>query len=170
MSTSISGQAGPGTRHLRRHAAGSGREAATVDLTLDSEESQDEEDNDILDSSDRTMVTFSSLNFLPLLNLSCTCFLAFLQILYLYNMYIMSCIFSLSLSVPVLVFFYTVLQLFALVFCFGDQVLSPGSSLATDFLEWFHCGEWHRENFSSPAWNSVLLATNLDDGSFFCPG
>ena len=42
---------------------------------------------------------------------------------------------SLSLSVPVLVFFFhTVLQLFALVFCFGDQVLSPGSSLATDFL------------------------------------
>ena len=39
------------------------------------------------DSSDRTMVTFSS--FLPLLNLSCTCFLAFLQILYLYNMYIL---------------------------------------------------------------------------------
>ena len=39
-----------------------------------------------------------------------------------------------SLSVPVLVFFHTVLQLFALVFCFGDQVLSPGSSLATDFL------------------------------------
>ena len=32
------------------------------------------------------------------------------------------------------VFFCTVLQLFALVFCFGDQVLSPGSSLATDFL------------------------------------
>ena len=47
MSTSISGQAGPGTRHLRGHAAGSGREAATVDLTRDSEESQDEEDNDI---------------------------------------------------------------------------------------------------------------------------
>ena len=41
-----------------------------------------------------------------------------------------------SLSVPVLVFFFfcTVLQLFALVFCFGDQVLSSGSSLATDFL------------------------------------
>ena len=38
-------------------------EAATVDLTRDSEESQ--EDNDICDSSDRTMVTFSS--FLPLL-------------------------------------------------------------------------------------------------------
>ena len=47
MSTSISGQAGPETRHLRGHAAGSGREAATVDLTCDSEESQDEEDNDI---------------------------------------------------------------------------------------------------------------------------
>ena len=31
-------------------------------------------------------------------------------------------------------FFCTVLQLFALVFSFGDQVLSPGSSLATDFL------------------------------------
>ena len=40
------------------------------------------------------------------------------------------------LSVPaVLVFFCcTVLQLFALFFCFGDQVLSPGSSLATDFF------------------------------------
>ena len=47
MSTSISGQAGLGTRHLRGHAAGSGREAAKVDLTRDSEESQDEEDNDI---------------------------------------------------------------------------------------------------------------------------
>ena len=32
------------------------------------------------------------------------------------------------------VFFCTVLQLLALVFCFGDQVLSPGSSLATDFF------------------------------------
>ena len=31
-------------------------------------------------------------------------------------------------------FFCTVFQLFTLVFCFGDQVLSPGSSLATDFL------------------------------------
>ena len=41
MSTSISGQAGPGTHHLRGHAAGSGREAARVDLTRDSEESQD---------------------------------------------------------------------------------------------------------------------------------
>ena len=67
-------------------------------------------------------------------NLSCTCFLAFLQILYLHNMNIMSCIFHFN-SVPVLVFFFcTVLQLLALVFCFGDQVLSPGSSLATDFL------------------------------------
>ena len=36
-------QAGPGKRHLRGHAAGSGRKAATVD----SDESQDEEDNDI---------------------------------------------------------------------------------------------------------------------------
>ena len=35
--------AGPGTRHLRGHAAGSGGKAATVDLTCDSEESQDEE-------------------------------------------------------------------------------------------------------------------------------
>ena len=26
------------------------------------------------------------------------------------------------------------MQLIALVFCFGDKVLSPGSSLATDFL------------------------------------
>ena len=41
-------QAGPGKRDLRGHAAGSGRKAATVDiLTPDSEESQDEEDNDI---------------------------------------------------------------------------------------------------------------------------
>ena len=41
-------QAGPGKRHLQGHAAGSGRKAATVDiLTRDSEESQDEEDNDI---------------------------------------------------------------------------------------------------------------------------
>ena len=39
--------AGPGTRHLRGHAAGSGRKAATVDLTRDSDESQDEEDNNI---------------------------------------------------------------------------------------------------------------------------
>ena len=46
MSTSISGQAGPGARHLRGHAAGSGREAAKVDLTRDSQESQDEEDNE----------------------------------------------------------------------------------------------------------------------------
>ena len=36
MLTSISGQAGPGTRHLRGHAAGSSREAATVDLSRDS--------------------------------------------------------------------------------------------------------------------------------------
>ena len=38
MSTSIrfSGQAGPGTRHLGGHAAGSGREAATVDFSHDS--------------------------------------------------------------------------------------------------------------------------------------
>ena len=47
MSTSICGQAGLGKSHLRRHAAGSGREAATVNLTRDSEESQDEEDNGI---------------------------------------------------------------------------------------------------------------------------
>ena len=43
-------QEGPGKRHLRGHAAGSGRKAATVDnLTRDSdhEESQDEEENDI---------------------------------------------------------------------------------------------------------------------------
>ena len=40
-------QAGPGTRHLRGHAAGRGRKAATVDLTRYSEESRDEEDNDI---------------------------------------------------------------------------------------------------------------------------
>ena len=41
-------QAGPGKRHLRGHAAGSGRKAATVDILIhDSEESQDEEDNDI---------------------------------------------------------------------------------------------------------------------------
>ena len=41
-------QAGPGKGYLRGHAAGSGRKAATVDiLTRDSEESQDEEDNDI---------------------------------------------------------------------------------------------------------------------------
>ena len=41
-------QAGPGKRHLRGHAAGSRRKAATVDiLTRDSEESQDEEDKDI---------------------------------------------------------------------------------------------------------------------------
>ena len=128
MSTSISAQAGPGTRHLRGHAAGSGREAATVDLTRDSEEFQDEEDNDIWDSSDRTMVTFSS--FLPLLHLSCTCFLAFLQILYLYNMYIMSCIFS--LSVPVLVFFF---HRFATV-RFGVLLWRPG------FKSWFQFGDW----------------------------
>ena len=78
------------------------------------------------------MVTFSS--FLHLLNLSCTCFQAFLQILYLYNMYIMSCIFTKPKCTGSRVFFCTVLQLFTLVFCFGDQVLSPGSSLATDFL------------------------------------
>ena len=48
MSTSIRGQAGPGTRHLRRHAAGSGREGRHGGFnTRDSEESQDEEDNDI---------------------------------------------------------------------------------------------------------------------------
>ena len=28
--------------------------------------------------------------------------------------------------------------------------LCPGSNLATYFWEWFHCGEWHRKNFSSP--------------------
>ena len=40
------------------------------------------------------------------------------------------------LRVPAVIvsFFCTVLQLFALVLCFGDQVLSPGSSLATDFF------------------------------------
>ena len=38
--------AGPGTRHLRGHAADSGRKADTVDLTCDSEESQDEENID----------------------------------------------------------------------------------------------------------------------------
>ena len=37
-------QTGPGTRHFRGHAAGSGRKAATMDLTCDSEESQDEDD------------------------------------------------------------------------------------------------------------------------------
>ena len=41
-------QAGPGKRHLRGHAAGSGRKAATVDILIrNSEESQDEEGNDI---------------------------------------------------------------------------------------------------------------------------
>ena len=41
-------EAGPGKCRLRGHAAGSGRKAATVKiLTRDSEESQDEEDNDI---------------------------------------------------------------------------------------------------------------------------
>ena len=73
------------------------------------------------------MVTFSS--FLPLLILSCVYFLAFLQI---FNLYI-SLEFLLSVHAA-LVFFCTVLQLFDLVLCFGDQVLSPGSSLATDFL------------------------------------
>ena len=62
--------AGPGTRHLGGHAAGSGRKAATVDSSCESEESQDEEDNNISDSSDRTIVTFSF--FLPVLILSCT--------------------------------------------------------------------------------------------------
>ena len=37
--------AGPGTRHLRRYAAGSGRKATMVDLTCDTEESQGEENN-----------------------------------------------------------------------------------------------------------------------------
>ena len=50
-----------------------------LDLTRDSEESQGEEDNDIWDSSDRTMVTFSSI--LPVIILSCTYILDFLQTL-----------------------------------------------------------------------------------------
>ena len=61
------------------------------------------------------MVTFSS--FLPLLNLSCTCFLAFLQILYVHSVLH----FSLSVPVLVLLFFCTVLQLFALVFCLATR-------------------------------------------------
>ena len=51
MSTSISGQAGPGTRHLRGHACAAGmaqwKRGRHGGLTRDSEESQDEEDNDI---------------------------------------------------------------------------------------------------------------------------
>ena len=45
----------------------------------------------------------------------------------------MSCIFY-QVYLQFSFFFCTVLQLFALVFCFGDQLLSPGSSLPTDFF------------------------------------
>ena len=77
------------------------------------------------------MVTISS--FLPFMHLfsSFSANTLLVPVQYVHNVLH----FSLNLSVPVLVFFFcTVLQLFALVFCFGDQVLSPGSSLATDFL------------------------------------
>ena len=48
---------------------------------------------------------------------------------------LMFCIFYyLKCTCSSLAFFCAVLQFFALVFCFGDQVLSPGSGLATDFL------------------------------------
>ena len=47
-------------------------------------------------------------------------------------------------------FFLHLLQLFALVFCFGDQVLSPGSSLATDFLVVVPLWQVAQKIFSSP--------------------
>ena len=45
------------------------------------------------DRYDFVPIVFTSSSCKRGLNLSCTCFLAFLQILYLYNVYIMSCIF-----------------------------------------------------------------------------
>ena len=74
------------------------------------------------------MVTLSS--FLPLLNLSCTCFLGFLQIFYI--QYVHNVLhFSLSLSVPVVVFF---LHRFATV-RFGLLLWRPG------FKSWFQFGD-----------------------------
>ena len=107
-----------------------------LDLTRDSEESQDEEDNDIWDSSDRTMVTFSS--FLPVLILSCTNILAFRQILYLY-INLMSCIFLFSVPAVLVTFF------FFLSIRFGVLLWQPG------FESWFQFGDWFFGSGSSVA-------------------
>ena len=99
------------------------------------------------------MVTFSS--FLPLPILSGTYFIAFLQILYLY-INLISCIFY-YLYLQLSGLFCTVLQLFALVLCFGDQVLSPGSSLATDFLGVVPLWRVAQEKFFQP-WSYVTFS------------
>ena len=53
----------------------------------------------------------------------------------------------------------TVLQLFALVLCFGDQVLSPGSSLATDFFGVVPLWRVAQEKFFQP-WSYVTFSEN----------
>ena len=76
------------------------------------------------------MVTSSS--FLPLPILSCTYFLAFLQI-FVHKFNFLH--FLLRVPAVIVSFFCTVLQLFALVLCFGDQFLSPGSSFKESFKD-----------------------------------
>ena len=62
-------------------------------------------------------------------------------------------------------FFCTVLQLFALVLCFGDQFLSPGSSLATDFFGVVPLWRVAQENFSSPG-EAQQIVTSITSFSF----
>ena len=65
----------------------------------------------------------------------------------------------------VCLFFCTVLQFFALVFCFGDQVLSPGSSLVTDFLGvvplWRVAKRKFFQPWFLPAWHFSYRPCNL---------
>ena len=96
------------------------------------------------------MVTFSS--FLPVLILSCTNILVFGKYFTLY-INLMSCIFLLSVPAVLVTFFFFLerLQLFVFVFCFEDQVLSPDSNLATDFLGLVPVWRVAQKIFSSPA-------------------
>ena len=60
--------------------------------------------------------------------------------------------------------FCTVWQFFALVLCFGDQVLSPGSSLATDFLGVVPLGRVAKRKFFQPCKRSYKLPVSSNKG------
>ena len=79
------------------------------------------------------------------------------QILYLYINLKCLASFTKCTCSSLVVFFCTVLQFFALVFCFGDQVLSPGSSLATDFLGVVTLWRVAKRTFFQPCMRKKML-------------
>ena len=69
----------------------------------------------------------------------------------------LSCIFYLVYLQFSWRFFLQRLQLFVLVFCFDDQVLSPSSSLATDFLGVVPVWRVAQKNFFQPCWRCIWI-------------